>query len=147
MYVGVFLNTPVAVSPAGSLPHVCGGVSDKKVEESAHTGSSPCMWGCFSGRAAGQNCKCVFPMYVGVFLSMLLTCAMKQSLPHVCGGVSNSVRSSRCKTGYSPCIWVDFALRAIASRQLYSQYMYVGEDCFVAFAPEDMLSPLILGGL
>ena len=72
-----------------SLPHARGGVSATAAMLVLGIPSSPCTWGCFSGRATFiASAVTVFPMHVGVFLRRMDVLPFKTGLPHARGGVS-----------------------------------------------------------
>ena len=78
-FVGVFFG----------LPHVRGGVSFSGAHGRVCEVSSPRAWGCFPDLSVSRTIRVVFPTCVGVFLPMVYSFVLSESLPHVRGGVSN----------------------------------------------------------
>ena len=92
------------------LPHVRGGVSEKKPGYDGRRRSSPRAWGCFPSRVLRRKIIIVFPTCVGVFLTAPLLGGELHGLPHVRlphvrGGVSPSAESSAGERRSSPRAW------------------------------------------
>ncbi len=47
----------------------------------------------------------VFPMYVGVILSLNQPWRESKRIPHVCGGDPTKDHKIHCYRLYSPCMW------------------------------------------
>src|SRR5690625_1729534 len=92
-HVGVFRSIFRIWILSRSLPHACGGVSEKKVFSSIGNRASPRMWGCFPCHCPAYNFPHVFPTHVGVFLHLAATAPNMPCLPHACGGVSPALCS------------------------------------------------------
>ncbi len=88
--VGVFLRDLTIHISHTSSPHMCGGVSDKPLDEEWVMRFSPHVWGCFLLSYAHSNSRDVLPTCVGVFLLVLSRNANRYCSPHMCGGVSLS---------------------------------------------------------
>ena len=110
--VGVF-PTPVGVFPQlhgrikrqMRLPHACGGVSKRVKKRSPKLTSSPRLWGCFQENAKMAALKEVFPTPVGVFPCMTGLTPSSESLPHACGGVSETKFYLETWIWSSPRLW------------------------------------------
>ena len=89
--MGVFL-VAFALSAAWlCLPHVRGGVSPRQCEAPPRRWSSPRAWGCFLPADEEPHQLPVFPTCVGVFLLVSRAFSIASGLPHVRGGVSDSL--------------------------------------------------------
>jgi len=103
--VGVFPCNAVQPYSGPSLPHACGGVSDKVGDFLVTGGSSPRLWGCFrQGWRLPRNWW-VFPTPVGVFPTARARCTPARRLPHACGGVSVRVGLIFERQLSSPRLW------------------------------------------
>ena len=103
--VGVFLPSASYRALSDCLPHVRGGVSTRRKDAHGRNESSPRPWGCFPQGVLIKGAVFVFPTSVGVFPSARRPLVPAGRLPHVRGGVSHRVSSSRIKTGSSPRPW------------------------------------------
>ena len=104
-HVGVFPLPCQAHRLLRRLPHACGGVSNfhKKGRKGAE--SSPRMWGCFPAVRLPPVHPRVFPTHVGVFPCPGIYGCPTASLPHACGGVSNSYIHLGVYYRSSPRMW------------------------------------------
>ena len=103
--VGVF---PVLGGPVGAitgLPHVRGGVSEKREQKPPKRRSSPRAWGCFDMSIRYVQYARVFPTCVGVFLLLRSQFRYLCSLPHVRGGVSSDGLFGLYRLPSSPRAW------------------------------------------
>ena len=103
--VGVFLDHLRGVYDIFRLPHVCGGVSDDEILARLTLWSSPRVWGCFLTDLKANEISMVFPTCVGVFLESGDSVKSAYSLPHVCGGVSDTSNLVRYVFLSSPRVW------------------------------------------
>ena len=87
------------------LPHVRGGVSARVSAGRRKTSSSPRAWGCFFSLTDTRLLYRVFPTCVGVFLGIERAMDARLRLPHVRGGVSNSIYAWQRFVVSSPRAW------------------------------------------
>ena len=92
MLVGVFLRCGRSPTRSNSLPHACGGVSQRTSVAFKVFSSSPCSWGCFPVKDRALVIGAVFPMLVGVFPEETL----KKLHKHI-----SQIFWSRCIRSYS----------------------------------------------
>ena len=93
------------MSPCGRLPHVRGGVSFYAAIQKNGPPSSPRAWGCFHSVFADLIYPWVFPTCVGVFQVRSIYENIRSGLPHVRGGVSQSVLRILVPLVSSPRAW------------------------------------------
>ena len=105
MLVGVFLGLVIGNRHPARLPHARGGVSVDACRVAICGASSPCSWGCFSGRKKMWRENVVFPMLVGVFLLVTGYDVARRGLPHARGGVSVLPCAVFAFCLSSPCSW------------------------------------------
>ena len=67
--------------------------------------SSPRMWGCFYSIIFSDIINPVFPTHVGVFPRLKRGAWSMDSLPHACGGVSESSLKRGSLPPSSPRMW------------------------------------------
>ena len=107
--VGVFPAYFLCFPRGGSLPHVRGGVSQRRADVDVADESSPRAWGCFSkSGGSGMNFP-VFPTCVGVFLYTATERIHDAGLPHVRGGVSLKLQKLLYFVQSSPRAWGCFS--------------------------------------
>ncbi len=87
------------------LPHVRGGVSSTQSALRTSASSSPRPWGCFHHQPCDRRYRQVFPTSVGVFPPAATAHPSTRCLPHVRGGVSNTVPLKRRLLASSPRPW------------------------------------------
>ena len=104
-HVGVFPSSQATDASARRLPHACGGVSKSGQPLQASQGSSPRMWGCFYSIIFSDIINPVFPTHVGVFPRLKRGAWSMDSLPHACGGVSESSLKRGSLPPSSPRMW------------------------------------------
>ena len=108
--VGVFPTLRLPGPTSLGLPHVRGGVSLPELLLAGVYLSSPRAWGCFSSsRLCFWRCP-VFPTCVGVFPRSRYCLPCRGRLPHVRGGVSDEVLTTRWPMPSSPRAWGCFSV-------------------------------------
>ena len=105
MYVGVILKEFPRWTLTWSIPHVCGGDPQWRLDRSDKKRYSPCMWGWSSWRQVTFWPHSVFPMYVGVIPTMNKSLTTRNGIPHVCGGDPQGLTLCQRHDAYSPCMW------------------------------------------
>src|SRR5690625_5378024 len=90
-HVGVFRSIFRIWILSRSLPHACGGVSEKKVFSSIGNRSSPPMWGCFPCHCPACDCPHVFPTHVAGRLHISATAHKQHSRAHARGSACTDV--------------------------------------------------------
>ena len=117
------------------LPHACGGVSPSHSIEKRHWWSSPRMWGCFWPERADGVRRVVFPTHVGVFLYYIVLLFLYCSLPHACGGVSNSYIHLGVYYQSSPRMWGQFSSRTTYQRRAFHALGHIQQELRDGQAP------------
>ena len=103
--MGVFLTYPSTILRDTGLPHVRGGVSTHQGVGVPHPVSSPRAWGCFQEEHTRSRITKVFPTCVGVFPGTWDAVDFDCCLPHVRGGVSDSMEEALKTDRSSPRAW------------------------------------------
>ena len=134
-HVGVFLTITPEELARIRLPHACGGVSDRIFADAQSYASSPRMWGCFWPERADGVRRVVFPTHVGVFLYYIVLLFLYCSLPHACGGVSNSYIHLGVYYQSSPRMWGQFSSRTTYQRRAFHALGHIQQELRDGQAP------------
>ena len=134
-HVGVFPSRTLRSRIQRCLPHACGGVSYVYQCEIDIKESSPRMWGCFRGEEARLLLRVVFPTHVGVFLYYIVLLFLYCSLPHACGGVSNSYIHLGVYYQSSPRMWGQFSSRTTYQRRAFHALGHIQQELRDGQAP------------